>query len=232
MILNMECDVVFLSYKEPGAERNYSRLLESWPLAKRVHGVKGIHNAFREAANLATTSFFFTIDGDNEVLPSFRFQLPDLPNITKESVCIWQSENPVNGLLYGYGGIKCFGRDAAFRISDEWLDVINPSFQKLLFVKSVASITRFNTSPFDAWKAGFRECVMLTSSGCSEMHKGRSSERLNAWKTSRSTVAFGDWAVRGAYDGEAYSHKGCDSALINNYDWLQEEFERRYADGF
>jgi len=34
-------DIVFLSYDEPNAEKNYADLLKKVPWAKRVHGVKG-----------------------------------------------------------------------------------------------------------------------------------------------------------------------------------------------
>ena len=38
-------DIVFISYQEPNADENYNKLLKRFPLAKRVHGVKGIHQA-------------------------------------------------------------------------------------------------------------------------------------------------------------------------------------------
>ena len=43
-------DIVFISYQEPNADENYDKLKERFPLAKRVHGVKGIHQAHIEAA--------------------------------------------------------------------------------------------------------------------------------------------------------------------------------------
>ena len=43
-------DVVFISYQEPNAEENWQALKQRVPVAKRVHGVKGIHNAHVKAA--------------------------------------------------------------------------------------------------------------------------------------------------------------------------------------
>ena len=37
----LDCDIVFLSYDEPNAEKNYADLLTKVPYAKRVHGVEG-----------------------------------------------------------------------------------------------------------------------------------------------------------------------------------------------
>jgi hypothetical protein len=48
-------EIVFISYKEPNAEENYKNLLSKFPDAKRVHGIKGIHQAHIEAAKIATT---------------------------------------------------------------------------------------------------------------------------------------------------------------------------------
>ena len=42
MKLNVaDCDVVYLSYDEPNAEKNYADILTKIPWAKRIHGVEG-----------------------------------------------------------------------------------------------------------------------------------------------------------------------------------------------
>ena len=43
-------DIVFLSYDEPNADKNYADLLNKAPWAKRVHGVKGFDAAHKAAA--------------------------------------------------------------------------------------------------------------------------------------------------------------------------------------
>ena len=48
-------DIVFISYQEINAEENWHRLKSRFPMTKRVHGVKGIHNAHIEAATKAFT---------------------------------------------------------------------------------------------------------------------------------------------------------------------------------
>ena len=44
--MNNKFDKVFISYQEPNADENYENLLKRFPDIKRVHGVKGIHEAF------------------------------------------------------------------------------------------------------------------------------------------------------------------------------------------
>ena len=48
-------DMVFISYQEPNADENWDKLKSRFPLARRVHGVKGIHQAHIEAAKKSHT---------------------------------------------------------------------------------------------------------------------------------------------------------------------------------
>jgi hypothetical protein len=73
----VEFDIVFLSYDEPNAEKNYADLLAKVPWAKRVHGVKGSDNAHKACANLSETDRFVTVDGDNIVREDFLNQEVD-----------------------------------------------------------------------------------------------------------------------------------------------------------
>lgn len=51
-------DIVFISYNEPTADANYAALKERFPIAKRVHGVKGIHQAHIKAAKSALLKWY------------------------------------------------------------------------------------------------------------------------------------------------------------------------------
>ena len=64
-------DVIYLSYDEPNAEKNYADLLTKVPWAKRIHGVEGSDAAHKACANLSETDRFITIDGDNIVHQNF-----------------------------------------------------------------------------------------------------------------------------------------------------------------
>ena len=65
-------DAVFISYNEPDADERYKRLLERYPNTKRIHGVKGIHQAHIAAAKKCSTKMFWVIDGDADLLPEFN----------------------------------------------------------------------------------------------------------------------------------------------------------------
>ena len=58
MIKIIEQDIIFLSYDEPNAEKNYADLCNKAPWAKRVHGVKGSDAAHKACAKLSETEYF------------------------------------------------------------------------------------------------------------------------------------------------------------------------------
>ena len=72
-------DIIFISYNEPNAEDNWKSLKERFPMSKRVHGVKGIHQAHIAAARKSFTKMFWVVDGDAQIVPSFSFdyQVPE-----------------------------------------------------------------------------------------------------------------------------------------------------------
>ena len=67
-------DIIFLSYDEPNAEKNYADLCSKVPWAKRVHGVEGSDAAHKACADLSETEYFVTVDADNIVDPEFLNQ--------------------------------------------------------------------------------------------------------------------------------------------------------------
>ena len=66
-----EQDIIFLSYDEPNAEKNYVDLVNKVPWAKRVHGVDGSDAAHKACAELSDTKHFVTVDGDTIIDQKF-----------------------------------------------------------------------------------------------------------------------------------------------------------------
>ena len=94
----------------------------------------------------------------------------------------------------------------------------------------LASVTRFNTSPFAAWRAGFRECVKLSGQAISRPSP-ETEVRLQAWCDRGQERAFGDLCINGARAGRAYGKRFAENTealrLINDFSWLRQVFERR-----
>ena len=110
-------DVIQISYYEETADENFEILQLFAPHAKRVEGVKGIFDAHQAAARIAETNHFYVVDADAVIEETFKFDFIPKSNQLEydhfpQTDCIytWRSRNPVNDLLYGYGGVKLFPR--------------------------------------------------------------------------------------------------------------------------
>ena len=221
-------DIVFISYNEPNADENYNSLLKRFPRAKRVHGVKGIHNAHIEAAKLSETHMFWVVDGDAELVEDFNFS-HSVSRYEKNIVHVWKSKNPINDLIYGYGGVKLLPRELTLKMDVNTPDMTTSISKQFKAMPSVSNITKFNTDEFSTWRSAFRECVKLSSKVIERQDNDETLSRLNTWCTSGKDKPFGEYAIRGALAGKAYGeqHKGNPSMLqlINNFDWLKEQYE-------
>lgn len=226
-------DVVMLSYQEKFADRNYAKLLERVPNAKRVHGVKGIFNAHKRAAEIADTRMFYVIDADALLLDEFDFEY--FPSVWDEDmVHTWKSKNPVNDLIYGYGGLKLFPTKLLREAKDWRIDFTTSISEKFKPMPIAANYTAFNTDPFNTWKSAFRECTKLSSSIIHRNKQDEDDERLEAWCTKGADREFGTYAIAGALAGRAWGseHAENDDMLgkINDFEWLEEKFKEQKND--
>jgi hypothetical protein len=223
-------DVIFISYNEPNADNNYNNLLKICPDAKRVHGIKGIHQAHIAAAKLATTEMFYVVDGDAVILENFNFN-NHIPNVFKEHVHVWRSKNPINDLVYGYGGVKLLPREKTINMDLSKPDMTTSISTKFKMLKNISNLTNFNTDPFNTWKSAFRECVKLSSRIIDRQQDDETNYRLEIWCTVGKNKPFGEFAIAGAQSGTEYgnANRGNIEALklINDFNWLKEQYEQR-----
>lgn len=222
-------DCVLLSYDEPRADEHFGLLTGVFGVVRRLHGVRGMCRAYRMCAEVADTEEFFLADADLAIDPGFD---PDAaaPLGPGVSMRVWRTRNPVNGLVYGYGGLKLCRRSLLGRLRDAVgaVDVLAALPGRPEFVSQVAGETRFDTSSRHAWRAGFRECAMLTR-GCDygRVHDHEAEHRLHIW-TTVGRGEFGGWARQGALDGITFAHRAGDNtatwAQINDPHWLNAHF--------
>ena len=217
-------DIVFISYNETQAEENWSNLKDRFPYAKRIHGVKGIHQAHIEAAKIAATDMLWIVDADAIVLDSFDFSyIPDITN--QDTVHVYTSINPINGLKYGNGGVKLFPRLATVNMDTSKTDMSTSISDKFKVVDEISNITAFNTDAFNAWRSAFRECAKLSSKTISRQTNEETEDRLNIWCTKGAEQRYGDYSIAGAIAGRDYGLSNSnDVSLINNFEWLEKQF--------
>ena len=214
----LDYDIIYLSYDEPNAEKNFADLLTKVPWAKRVHGVKGSDAAHKACAELSETDRFITVDGDNIVHPKFFEQVIDFsmhPNL-ENSVISWCGRNVINGLTYGNGGLKCWPKEYVLKMrTHENADPNNVHAQvdfcwntEYVQMNSCFSDVYNNATPQQAWRAGFREGVkMALDQGVrpskEEFYKlhWRCLHLLYVWTMIGADVENGLWAIYGAREG-------------------------------
>jgi hypothetical protein len=216
-------DIIFISYQESNAEYRYSILKQRFPYAKRIHGVKGIHQAHIEAAKISLTDMFWVVDADAIIVEDFDFSY--IPKIEEQEwVHVWHSRNPVNDLTYGYGGVKLLPRQLTLDMDTTSSDMTTSISSNLKVIEEVSNITAFNIDSFSTWRSAFRECAKLASKTIDRQKKEETDERLKTWTTYASGDYSGD-ALRGARDGMRFGLSSSSNLnLINNFDWLQEKY--------
>jgi predicted transcriptional regulator len=220
-------DVVFISYQEPNCEENYEKLLTKIPYAKRIHGVKGIHQAHIAAAKLCNTDMFWIVDGDAEIMDDFDFN-HQVARWDKEIVHVWRSQNPINDLVYGYGGVKLFPRDLTINMDITKPDMTTSISSKFKAISQISNITGFNTDPFNTWKSAFRECCKLSSKIIDRQKEDETNTRLRTWCTLGEDKLYGNYSIAGAKAGAFYGARNKDNvealSKINDFEWLQKQF--------
>ena len=210
-----DLDFVFISFKEPNKEYNYADLLNKVPWAKRVDGVVGFDNAHKAAAEVAETDFFISVDGDNIIDPRFILQTLDFSKTNPKAVHRWRARNSVNGLIYGNGGVVGWPKETCLGMkTHENSDTKENQIDFCWGVPhenlhNVYSETVINTSPNQAFTAGYREGVKMSLDQGSSINPAEVVSKmyrpnlkcLTTWMSVGADVDNGKYAMLGARVG-------------------------------
>jgi len=238
-------DIVFLSYDEPNAEKNYADLCSKVPWAKRVHGVKGSDAAHKACAAKSETEYFITVDADNIVDPKFfevEVNLDEL-GLTPEHVFSWCGKVHVNGLMYGNGGLKMWTRKFVNEMKTH--ENSDPTDTKGLVefcfddryyqFNDNYSESFTNATPFQAWRAGFREGVKMSLDQGAKTEDVRkvwwqNYHRLLVWCTVGADVENGIYSILGAREGAAMTNcTDWDYANVRDFEYLTTYWDQHYS---
>ena len=232
-----DLDVFYISFDEMNCDANWERIRDLHPNAKRVHGVVGFDKVHRVCALSTETRRFVTIDGDNWVNDgTFDYQLDDT-NI--EDVCFsFKSRNIINNLEYGNGGIKVWDRDTFLssrthenaNTTDFYWDI------RYWQVDYHASTTVNNCTPYQAWRAGYREGIKMSyidAAPPDDFIKQWKSifrfnlSRLSVWSSVGRDIDNGIWAVLGARQAISdLISKEIEHTCINDYKWFIDKWDQ------
>jgi len=208
MKLNIaELDCIFISYDEPNAENHWVDLVDKCIWAKRVHGIKGSDACHKHAAAASDTDWFITVDADNIVDAKFFDQIIDVP--TGAMALSWPGVNSINGLRYGNGSLKLWNKSFVLNMRSHEAagrDSVDFCWEEgyRSMVESY-SVTYPHGSPFQAWRAGFREGVKMSLVDGylpKDPHADKlfwhNLHRLKIWMSVGAHVDNGLWAILGA----------------------------------
>jgi hypothetical protein len=241
----VEQDIVFLSYDEPNAEKNYADLLTKAPWAKRVHGVKGSDAAHKACAAVSDTEYFVTVDADNIIDPAFLELEIDLDalGLTSDNVFSWCGKVHVNGLMYGNGGLKLWTRDFVNNMRthenadpDDVKGKVEFCFDSRYYqFEENYSTSYTNASPYQAWRAGFREGVKMNLNQGAKVTDVNSIwwqnyQRLLIWCSVGADVPNGIWSIIGAREGCYMTNcSNWDYANVRDFDWLTNHWNTTHS---
>lgn len=224
-----DLDCIYLTYDEPQREEFWVKIKNMVPWAQRVDGVKGSDAAHKAAAAASNTDRFILIDGDNLPDPSFFNQTLVFPTEEySKAVFRWRARNTINGLMYGNGGLSSWTKE--FVANMQTHEHSNGShetqvefcFDPLYWaMHDCFSTTYPNGSPFQAWRAGFREgvkmCLQRGRKPTIDEFKNqvlRNLDNLTIWHNIGSDAEHGEWAIAGARQGTYMT-------MLTNWDYTK-----------
>jgi hypothetical protein len=210
-------DVVYISNGESIAEETWQNLLLCTGKHQRIHRVDGVNGrvaAYRGAAELSTTPWFFAVFAKLRVSATFDWTWqPDYWQQPKHY--IFHAFNPVTGLTYGHQAMIAYNKTLVLNNLAHGLDFTLDSAHEV--VPILSGTAYYTSSPWTAWRTAFRECVKLRHN----LPDVESAYRLAKWLNNSGSIENGQWSVIGAQDAvEYYEAVAGDFAEIKkSYDW-------------
>lgn len=208
-------DVVYLSNGEKNAEKNWNRLLELCPSAKRIDGVNGRALAYKACAEISDTEWFINVFAKCWVHEDFDFGWqPDYLQNTKHY--IFDAYNPVTDMTYGHMGIIAYHKQLVLDCTEWGLDFTLSMPHGT--VPITGSTADYAYTPYETWRTSFREVVKLT-----QQDDVQSKYRLDKW-LKVGIGDMGEWSKHGAKDAIDFVSSGKDLQLSFEWGWLEETF--------
>lgn len=216
---------VYFLYKDEGnLEENWLRLKEKHPWVVKMPSVGSIFESHKHISNMCENDRFYVVDADCWIVDSFNFD--NQVDLKPRSVAVFRAKNPINGLVYGHGGIKLFSKDCFSIERLDRPDMTTTLADAYIKVNILASEHRFNYSPFSTWRTAFREAVKLSAGINKNNNDIESKERLDMWCEAGIETLFGYFSIQGARAGTRYARSGHDANKVNDFIWLEQYFKQ------
>ena len=230
-----QLDIIYISNGEPDEQRWYNNLVDTVqgnPLSlirleriKWVRGIDGRTAAYQEAARRSTTPWFFAVFAKLEVSEKFDWQWqPDYFQGPKHY--IFNSHNPVNGLMYGHQGMIAYNKNLVLQNNNPGIDFTLT--QPHESVPLLSGIAHFDQDAWMTWRTAFREVIKLKHFMATQPTM-ETEYRLNVWLTT-ATGKHADRCLQGAADAvKYYESVSGDYELLKlsfEWQWLREYYKK------
>ena len=155
-------DIVFIHNNEPQHEENFQALLSvvegKSNRVKVIAGVQGRNQAYKAAADISDTEYFYAVFAKIKTDPSFGFDfVPD--TLKSPRHYIFDCYDPVIDYTYGHQAIILYNKKMVLENTGTGLDFTLS--QQHDHVKLLSAETTFYQDPLVAYRTAFREVVKL-----------------------------------------------------------------------
>ena len=145
--------------------------------------------------------------------------------------------------MYGNGGLKLWTRKFVNEMKthensdpDDLKGKVEFCFDSRYYQFNECYSTSYtNASPFQAWRAGFREGVKMSldqGAKTTDIKKvwWQNYQRLLIWCNIGADIENGLWSIYGAREGAYLTNcTDWDYSQVRDFDWLTEQWESRYS---
>ena len=225
-------DIVFIHNNEPQYEENYNALLlatQGKPnQLKIVSGVQGRNQAYKAAAEISDTEYFYAVFAKIKTNLNFGFDfVPD--TLKSPRHYIFDCYNPVIDHTYGHQAIILYNREMVLANTGMGLDFTLS--QQHDHIKLLSAENTFHYDPITAYRTAFREVVKLLYA--KQTHPTVEGDHiLLKWYT-ESDILNASY-VRDAYkDAVDFVDKNAKDfgKLFQSYEWqfVDSLFKKRYS---
>ena len=205
-------DVVFISNGEKNSEKHEQKLKDLVPRTKSSKNVQGRIQAYKAAAELSETEWFFAVFAKCDVEPEFDFNWrPDRLQANKHY--IFHAYNPINDLTYGHMSVIAYHRDTILNTKEWHSDVTLSGLHEVVPVLSCTAV--YDEDEYAVWRTAFRETIKLSA-----LQDIESTYRLEKW-LAVGNGDLGDYSLLGAKHGVEYYKNNKDDmdALQKPAEW-------------
>lgn len=229
-------DVFFIYNGEINGKKNYKITKRMLNYVQTIKNSKSIKEAHLNAAFLAKTNWFFTIDADNilieekEIKDIFLFLNDDIMKkyYYHYDVCVFNSINKTNKCCYGWGAVKIWNKKSLLEKKITNYVDFTTSFN-LLKIEFPISIHEYNISPFDTWRSVFREYFKLNLIITKNNKNTKALRNLHLWENPYDAFDFKEYYIDAIqYVKEIYNKKKYKDININDFSYLRKIFEERF----